>query len=567
MEAVRPSTSSKKFLVYALIGIIAASALYITLFKSNNNAAINNNASLSNNNSASEDLIANSKKDAVGKFQKQFCGSDSKPNSTSYISEYKLPKGCEMPLGIAVDEKAGKIWYVSTKNGTLGSFNIEQNKFDKERLIPLWQSRGKPTDFSQVWDAKVDGKGDVWFTDEKDNSIWRYVKSSQTFEMYKVPVKSDAFGTTYPVSIDFDSNGNIYFVGIRSPTLWFGQITKMKNGTSNGISNIPLPVDRFKGIDPALVSTGSIAVDNRKNLVWISMLAFNTKGEILRYNIENKTFNTFDMPKELSSPVGLAVDNSGNLWVTDHGTSLFFKLDSNNGNITKFSTSKASPQIFGDSNNNTAPEGAYTLPYWIKKSNDGSLWFNEHTGNKIARFDPSNMTLIEYWIPTQDKLWGLCQSTNQSCGIANALQFSVGQNNNNDNSNNNQVWFSEWSENKISNLSGAEHLPISISTTPEEITIKKGESTEIKVNIKALSNDNNVNANMISSGSFTRNGALGNSNGIFSQQSLSIYSGNSKQVSYIFTPAADLKSGQYTLMLGADTGSVSILKAVRIKIL
>jgi hypothetical protein len=27
---------------------------------------------------------------------------------------------------------------------------------------------------------------------------------------------------------------------------------------------------------------------------------------------------------------------------------------------------------------------AYTLPYWIKKASDGSLWFNEQEGNKIA---------------------------------------------------------------------------------------------------------------------------------------------------------------------------------------
>jgi virginiamycin B lyase len=137
------------------------------------------------------------------------------------------------------------------------------------------------------------------------------------------------------------------------------------------------------------------------------------------------------MPKETNSPVGIAVDYLGDLWVTDHATSLFFKLDHNTGNITKFSTSEASPRIFGG---NSTPGSAYTLPYWIKTNNDnavdGSLWFNEHTGNKIARFVPSNMTLIEYWIPTQDRQWGLCppQTNAKDCGIANALQFSVGKN-------------------------------------------------------------------------------------------------------------------------------------------
>jgi virginiamycin B lyase len=207
--------------------------------------------------------------------------------------------------------------------------------------------------------------------------------------MYNVPAKSEAFGTTYPVSLDFDANRNIYFVGILSPS----EVNKMKNGTSEGISKNPIPVDEFKGIDPNLVSIGSLAVDKQNNVVWISLLAFNIKGQILRYNIENKTFDTFDMPNDISSPVGIAVDYSGDVWATDHATSLFFKLDHNTGNITKFSTSAASTRIFGG---NITPEAAYTLPYWIKINNnnngdnnnasaEGSIWFNEHAGNKIAR--------------------------------------------------------------------------------------------------------------------------------------------------------------------------------------
>jgi hypothetical protein len=92
-------------------------------------------------------------------------------------------------------------------------------------------------------------------------------------------------------------------------------------------------------------------------------------------------------------------------------------------------------------------KGVYTLPYWIKKASDESLWFNEQEGNKIARFDPVNMKLIEYWIPTQNRIWGNCPSIVKSssndyinvdynsqieqkelqypCGIANVLQFSM----------------------------------------------------------------------------------------------------------------------------------------------
>jgi virginiamycin B lyase len=101
----------------------------------------------------------------------------------------------------------------------------------------------------------------------------------------------------------------------------------MRNGTSAGISAISMPTSTFSGIDPTLISTGSLAVDRNRNAVWVSMLAFQDKRQILRYNMNTKTFKIFGMPKELTSPVGIVVDDSGNLWVTDHGTSLFYKLD------------------------------------------------------------------------------------------------------------------------------------------------------------------------------------------------------------------------------------------------
>jgi virginiamycin B lyase len=75
-----------------------------------------------------------------------------------------------MPLGIAVDNQAGKVWYVSTKQGVLGDYNLITKKFDKEISIPVWNVRKYPMDFSNVWSVKVKGNS-IWFTDEKQNTI------------------------------------------------------------------------------------------------------------------------------------------------------------------------------------------------------------------------------------------------------------------------------------------------------------------------------------------------------------------------------------------------------------
>ena len=523
-----------------------------------------------NNNSIKDSslkLVESSKNAAINKFENQFCGNNNKtnPNSSEFVKEYILPTRCEMPLGIAVDNNASKVWYISTKNGILGSYNTKENKFDQEHTIPTWRSRHNPIDFSQVWTVKVDRKNNIWFTDEKQNAIWRYNNILKTFEIFNIPEISESFGTTYPVSLDFDSSGNIYLVGIRSPALWFGNITEMRNGTSDGISKIPIPLQGFAGIDPDLISTGSVVVDeNNSNTVWLSMLAFAKKGQIFKYDTNSETFKVFELPTELNSPVGIALDKNRDLWITDHGTSIFYKMDHANGRITKFVTSQASSRIFG--RNSTSEEKAYTLPYWIERGSNGSIWFNEHTGNKIAVFNPVNMTLIEYWIPTQNPLFGLCQPSDaKNCGIANSLQFSVGMNN--------EIWFTEWSENKIGRVDSYKEIPFSVSSAEKEITIPKGKSAEIKLNLQTTSSSLSYSSssdhtfNMIKSGTFTPTGNLGNSTGTFSEQSFSIADGESKQISFIFTPSVDLKTGEYMLMIGAENNAISYLKAIKINII
>jgi virginiamycin B lyase len=73
---------------------------------------------------------------------------------------------------------------------------------------------------------------------------------------------------------------------------------------------------------------------------------------------------------------------------------------------------------------------------------------------------------------------------------------------------------------------------------------------------------------MVVSGTFTPGGGLGNSTGTFSQESFPIQGINTgKQISFIFTPATNLKPGEYTLMLGAQNNEVGILKAIKVRVI
>ena len=565
--ANKRSAPNKKIAIYAIIGVVTVAT--VAVFLSTGDKPTENLST------SVTPQVEKSKQTSIDRFQKQFCGATSKPNSNAYIKEIRLPGNCEMPLGVVVDTNESKVWYLSTKNGTLGSYNFREQRFEEERIIPMWASRENPVKSSQVWTMKIDQNGDIWFTDEIQNSLWRYDPVSDSFEIYKIPATSELFGSIYPVSLDFDSNGNVYFVGIRSQSLWFGNTTQMSNNTSDGISEIPLPLQGFNGIDRDFISTGSIVTDDKDKAVWVTLLAFSHKGQIIRYNINNQTFDTFDLPSRLSSPVGIALEDSRSLWITDHGTSIFFNFLPDDRNITQFVTSRPSERIFGDIGSFSSQP--YTLPYWIHKSHDGSLWFNEHTGNKIAHFLPNNGTLIEYWIPSQNKLFSQCNPQNMDvCGIANALQLSVGSSKASKfsgdtfpplGSRSDEVWFTEWSENKIGRVNSSHSLPFSVDALPQEITIRKGDSASVDVSITPSPSLSAARVNMTASATFTPTGDFGNSTWSFSEGSVLLERGKTEIVKFVISPSTDLAIGKYILMLGAEDSSVTYLKAIAINII
>src|SRR5919106_972609 len=601
--------------------------------RTNNNIMINSNTTeRSNLTSDSHAVTMSSRQEG---FRKGFCGTNSTTAGYSdYVVEYTLPQVCEMPLGIAVDSEDNEVWYVSTKRGILGMYDITENKFE-QYTIPQWYVRENPTGFSQVWDVKIDSEddgelGDIWFTDTAQNAIWRFKKSTEQFELYKIPAQSESFGTTYPITINIvtdrsteedneknEENKSIYFIGTFVPSLWYAEIDELENGTAKGIHEIRLPVEYgFKNIDPFYVTSGSFEFDEDRNSAWISMLSYSRKGQILEYDLDSKTFNIFGLPDDLSSPLGIVVgdnsnlndNNQGNtieLWITNPGTSFFYnygiseeekKTDNENNNqanqsentnydinIQKYTTSMASPRIFGlpfydnDNNNNNNNNGDetndndlrnryYTLPSWIKKASDGSVWFNQQQGNKISKFDPSEQELVEYWIPSQNNEWGNCKEDRRAgaqnlmgeypriknCGIANVLNFALMESDKGEEEDEErkeeeyiknivkEVWFTEWSTNKIGRIDVTKELPfdVKIQESDRDLTVKRGESEKINL--------------VVSTDPKYKNDKDGNH--------------NEHEISCVLTPRKHMIPRQYPLIIAAQDTTVSIPKAVKVHV-
>lgn len=528
--------NAKKLAAYAAMGILGISVVLYTGFYSD----------------LQEESDQNIRSQKAGSVSEQLCR-ESDARSNHYVKEFKIPTECSLPVGITADNE-GRVWFASTRTGSIVMFNPQTNDY-QEFEIPSWPLGSEASGGSQVWRLRFDVEGNLWFTDEKQNSLWRFFPSSGRFERYLVPSQTDKFSTTYPVDIDFDRSGNPYFVGIRSKELWIMDKSLLEDGTSNGISGISMPIGGFQGIDSALASVGSLVVDRNRNEVWISLLAFNIKGQLLRYDIDSKEFLEYDLPENLKSPLGLSLDKNGDLWVTNHGTSIFFKLNTTSGQITQYVTSPISNRVFGGKE-----VDAYTLPYWIASDSDGSIWFNEHIGNKIARFDPQKETLIEYWIPTQNPKYSQCTDieAEMECGIANALQFTVDSRGN--------AWFSEWTENKIGTVSVDKPVPVYVEAPDETLTIKRGESKSVTVNVGSFEKLD-AEVNLVVAGTLTSTGNLGNTTAIFSQDELFFNSQLSKEITLTVTAGQDSRVGKYTLMVGAEYGDITVSKAVRMNLI
>jgi virginiamycin B lyase len=112
--------------------------------------------------------------------------------------------------------------------------------------------------------------------------------------------------------------------------------------------------------------------NTKKEIIWFSAIDYPYNGSIINYNITSKKFNVFHLTKEAGIPISIIEDTLGKLWINDHATSLFFKINPKNDQIKKYSTSLPSTR------NNTS-----SLPYY-NEYREGKIVVNIHEGNQYG---------------------------------------------------------------------------------------------------------------------------------------------------------------------------------------
>ena len=520
---------TKQILHTSLVVAAAAIAGIITTITLVNTTLDAPNDGRPASNSQSEDyflrgaLNDNSDGKEVKEGEKPYlCGSSILDKNNKFIQEYQMPITCSQPVGIATSND-GKIWVAATWTGYIVVFDPNEKQFVEFIRIPNWYSQGSFG--SIVWGMKFDKNGDLWFTDQLSNAIWRYFTDEKRFEMYRTPTRN-----SYPSEIDFDSQGRVWFSEIFGKKLGVIDPKVAEHNTTKGVTEYELKNVDFETMGPLKSSS------NYDDTIWFTTVNFPEGGQVVRFDTNKTEFTVYDLPEGAGVPVGVAEDNRGKLWINDHATNIFFMFDPITGEFKEYSTSLPT------SRNDTT-----TLPYY-NIIRDGKVWFNEHEGNSIAYFDMNDSVLVEYQIPSRGEAWG---------NTSNPLKFAIDDKG--------SVWFTEWSENRIGVLDSDKLtvLPLWLTVSKDTVTLDsktlKGDELEIVVYPNSTDLGGIVKMTAASTVSFT--GRLWNMTGEFSEETFTL-DNDPRKVVLSLTPSAELLPGNYTLTVGARYGEITYNRIV-----
>ena len=477
-----------------------------------------------------------------------FCGIGD-PKSTSYVKEYQIPTLCTQPLAIKVAPD-GNVWFVESNVGQIAKFDPVLEQFT-EFKNNLWPEGAR----TMSWGMDYSSDGKMWYTDASFDSIWRFDTISEEYDVVAYPVSEEG---SLPQKLTI-SGSNIIVNDFTGSKITFFDLSQNVDEITYSSIVAPIP-NSF---------TADFGIDSENNL-WYTNWAPNTIGLLLKFNIEqykqdsylastgvditlDNYFDVYDFPKDLNTANGLSIDENDNVWIVDTSSSFFFKFDPNDQTFTKFITSTPQKSSYGNSTG--IIKYPISRPYWSQTDMNGNLFFNEQTSNQLAVFDIDTEQLVEYMVPSKNPNWADCEDKSKSnCGVAQIFGFDVVED---------QIWFTEWAENKIGVVDTKKPLQFNVKTDLESITLKKGETKTV-----TLSVDFNDNVEVLEMSDLINfNSAHTASTVTASSDILISHTFNESNEIIVSITASEIAlSGDYKLLLGVFNPEVNVSKYIDVTI-
>ena len=473
----------------------------------------------------------------------QFCGTGS-AKSNDYVTEYKIPTECTQPLAIVTDPQ-GNVWFAQTNTGKIAKFDPTSESFTEFDNMG-WPERGR----SMMWGMDYSPDGSIWYTDEAHDILWRFSTLDETYQSITYPAEADSLpqklrvvGSQIIVN-DFTGNKITFLNPVQSEE----EVSYL---------SLPSPVENSV--------TGDFAIDSNES-IWYTNWIFQQAGVLVNFdqksysdsNVDpdNPTLPLFDyievfeFPPGLTTPNGITVDNNDKIWIADTSSSFFFKFDPTDESFTRYLTSEPTISTYGNSSG--LIKTPVSRPYWMAQDDQGRIVFNEQTGNRLGFFDPVDESLVEYVIPSKNPFWADCELL-PDCGLAQVFGFDVAGD---------KVWFTEWVENNIGVLDTSVPLPLEIEIVPQTLSLKKGESTDLTLQIVPLKRQSSQDVSIVTATtatSFDLNIEPETRNLNLSYDAL-------PTIPITITANENALSTAHKVLVGVQTQDVTISKYVTIKI-
>ena len=410
-----------------------------------------------------------------------------------YTTEYLTSSKESTPNAIAVDAK-GSVWFALQNDSAIAELNPSTGSI-KQYHLPIANKS------ITTWGMTIDNPRKlVWFTEQVTNSVWSFNMTDHKFTQHVLNTPG-----ALPFGITVDEKGNVWFTEFFGGKI--GEIT-----TSGQLSEIPIPASGY------LEASSIIATPSNK--IWFTIPGIDSIASYYhgKFEIQNLT-------GLVNTPVGIAMDSSGNLWLTQHGPSFISEFNPSTHYFKTISTS--------------IPPLYTSLPYFSYVDSNGNVWFNEHYGNAMSEFIPSTNTLVEYFIPTRvgyaGNISGMLTSTLSPTG---------------------QPWYTEFFAGKVGTVNTMKPLDIGLRLTN-------------CTGVLTLENGSQISLGLDLSGSALRNVSLRNSVGNFSGTSNFTFdfakiSENNSSIVTIQNNGS--KPGVYFVTITALTSQLAVSKIIEVRV-
>ena len=482
--------------------------------------------------------------------QPQFCGTSEKAKKNAYVQEFKIPTPCTQPLAITVDPH-GSIWFAQTNTGGIAKFNpITQSFTEYENTI--WPEKGR----SMMWGIDYSPDGSIWYTDEASDSIWKFSILDESYNRIAYPISEDE--TALPQKLTVKGSKIIVndFTGSKLTFFTFNQ-----QGEDQYYTTIPSLIDGSV--------TSDFAIDSKEN-IWYTTWVPQETGILVKFDhtsyelsrassLATQTLmlqdftNFVQFPDGLSTPNGITVGPNEKIWIADTSSSFFFSFDPENEEFTKYITSTPDNKAYGNSTG--LIKNPISRPYWIEHY-DGNLVMNEQTANRIAVFNPSSETLVEYNIPSRNPNWADCEGID-NCGVSQVFDFAI---------DGKKIWFTEWVENNIGVVDTSIPLDFSIGIDNTNIILEKGQTSEVILTANHVVN-NPTSDKLISVNLSSASTSLFSDIVINAESTQFVLNDGKKIIPIQITAGVNALSGTHKVLLGLYDGEVTISQFINVKII